>query len=74
MKATHTQSPPVTGTPLRDGTPVTSLLRGSAVGVVRGEPFGEDGGGDRRRKVWVDYTRSTGVKAIDYVRDLRVAP
>jgi hypothetical protein len=39
---------------------------------VKSEPFRDASSGDRRWWVWVDYTESTGVVAIDAVRELHV--
>ena len=55
----------------RVGMRVTSYRRGNAIGVVKTEPF-RDQGGDRRWWVWVDYTASTGAVALDQVRELRL--
>jgi hypothetical protein len=46
--------------------------RGDHVGVVKAEPFQDLANGERRWRVWVDYTHSSGAVAIDYVRDLRI--
>ena len=45
-------------------------FRRNAVGTVKSEPFTDVAGGDRRLLVWVDYTESVGVVAIDPVREL----
>ena len=57
---------------LHIGASVTSHRRGNAVGIVKSEPFRDEHSGDRRWWIWVDYTDSSGVVALDQVRDLRV--
>ena len=57
----------------RVGMRVTSIRRGDAVGVVRTQPFRDVDDSERRWRVWVDYTDSSGAVAIDWVRDLRAA-
>jgi hypothetical protein len=49
------------------GTVVASSQRS---GVVESAPFTVPG--DRRPRVWVDYTASVGAVGIDYVRELTV--
>ena len=71
MQATQEPGPP-TGDTLHIGMRVINYRRGNAIGVVKSEPFRDASSGDRRWWVWVDYTESTGVVAIDAVRELHV--
>jgi hypothetical protein len=66
LQATQQRLHP-TGDTVTVGTVVTS---GQRSGVVESAPFTVPG--DRRPRVWVDYTASVGAVGIDYVRELTV--
>ena len=69
MKVIQQRLNPVNDT-LPIGTLVTSQRRGGAVGITKTHPFLDCG--DRRAKIWVDYSATTGAVGIDYVRELAV--
>ena len=70
MRATHHHSDDIAT--FHVGTRVVSQRRGNAVGIVKTEPFRDPINSDRRWWMWVDYTDSCGVVAIDWARELHV--
>ena len=71
MQATHEQ-PRYSPNTLPVGTRVVNERRGRMYGTTRSEPRFDLTGTERRAMVWVDY--DDGAVALDYLRDLKLAP